>query len=60
MSADANLGNAANTVTLNGGALEATATFSSARNMTLGGGAFQPDSGDDADAVGGAERRRAG
>ena len=45
MGADANLGNAANTVTLNGGALEANATFTSARSITLGGGAFQPDSG---------------
>ena len=43
--ADADLGNAANTVTLNGGALEANATFASARSVTLGGGAFQPDSG---------------
>ena len=44
--ADAYLGAAANTVTLNGGTLEATATFTSARNVTLGGGTFQPDSGD--------------
>ena len=40
VSADGDLGDAANTVTLNGGALVTTAAFTSARNMTLGGGAF--------------------
>ena len=35
ISADANLGDAANTITLNGGTLNTSATFSSARNITL-------------------------
>ncbi len=43
--ADANLGAASGAVTLNGGTLETTATFTSARNVTLGGGAFSPNSG---------------
>ncbi len=46
ISADANLGNAAESFTLNGGILEAQATFASARGVTLGGGTIQPDSGD--------------
>ena len=45
MSADTNLGAAANAVTLNGGTLVTTATFSSARNVTLGGGTLSPNSG---------------
>ena len=56
--ADNDLGAAANAVTLNGGTLATTATFASARNVTLGGGAHQPERGDHADAVGGAERER--
>ena len=43
---DGYLGNSANSIALNGGVLEARNTFTSARAVTLGGGAFQPDSGD--------------
>ena len=46
ISADANLGNAAESLSLAGGILETQATFTSARAVTLGGGTFQPDSGD--------------
>ena len=56
VSADNNLGNAANAVTLNGGTLESSGTFSSARAVTLGGGVVQPGQRDGADAVGGAEQ----
>ena len=38
VSADNNLGNAANAVALNGGALQSTATFSSARGVNVLGG----------------------
>ena len=41
--ADTNLGDAANTVTLNGGTLATTATFASARAVTLGGGVLSPN-----------------
>ena len=43
--ADADLGAAANALTLNGGTLKATQTFTSARPVTLGGGAFSVSSG---------------
>ena len=56
--ADADLGAAANTVTLNGGTLVTTGTFASGRAVTLGGRDAQPERGDDADAVGRAGWRR--
>jgi len=45
VSADANLGNAAGALTFNGGTLENSAAFASARNATVnsGGGTFQTD-----------------
>jgi autotransporter-associated beta strand protein len=47
VSADTNLGNASGALTLNGGILENTASFSTARDITLGssGGTFNTDSG---------------
>lgn len=47
IASDGNLGNASGGVTLNGGALETTASLASGRSITLGngGGTFNPDSG---------------
>ena len=56
--ADGDLGAAANAVTLNGGTLATTATFASARTVTLGGGAISPKWRNDTDALGRRERDR--
>jgi len=42
---DANLGNASSDLTLNGGTLQTSGTFGSARDITLAGGSFTTDAG---------------
>ncbi len=56
--ADGDLGAAANVVTLNGGTLQTTATFTSARTVTLGGGVLSPSAATTLTLSGALERQR--
>ncbi len=59
VSADNNLGGTG-AITLNAATLQTTATFTSARNVTLGGGSLSPNAGTTLTLSGVLERQRAG